>query len=78
MEEKIRDCLAQIGVIIDTNRNFDLIEVIEDSLMFVSLIVELESAFDIEIPDEFLLPERLNTFDDLKTMITELQGKSND
>lgn len=72
MEDKIKECLAQIGVIIDTNKNFNLNEVIEDSLIFVSLIVELESAFNIEIPDEFLLPERLNTFDDLKTMIVEL------
>lgn len=72
MEDKIKGCLSQVGVIIDTNKNFNLNEVIEDSLMFVSLIVELESTFNIEIPDEFLLPERLNTFDDLKTMIVEL------
>ena len=40
-----------------------------DSIEFVSMIVEIENEFNIEVPDEYLLIEKLNTFTQICDMI---------
>lgn len=76
MRENIRDqvigCFEALGIIVDGNSNFELKEYVEDSLAFVLLISELESAFDIEIPDDFLIQDHLTTFDDVVSMVSQL------
>lgn len=42
---------------------------IEDSIMFISFIVEVEQEFAIEISDEYLEIGRLNTVEDVVNMI---------
>lgn len=46
-----------------------------DSITFISLIVEIEMAFDVEIPDEMLIQDKFDTFESLLSTITELSSK---
>jgi acyl carrier protein len=39
------------------------------------LLVELEQMFDIEIPDDYLMQGRLETYQDICNMIEELSQK---
>lgn len=71
MRDKILECFKALGIIVEAEDNFELQEYIEDSVSFISFIVELESAFGIEITDEYLLPENLRTFDDIVCMIEQ-------
>ena len=72
MRAKIMDCFKAIGIIVEeTDDNFRVDDYIQDSLTFISLIVELEDAFNIEIPDEYLAEGKLKTFDDIHNMLSE-------
>lgn len=46
---RIINCIEQVGAIINEDEIL-----IEDSIQFVTLIVELENEFEISIPDEYL------------------------
>ena len=50
-------------------------DIIMDSIEFVSVIVTLESEFNVEIPDEYLLMEKLRTFSQFHNMIESLLYK---
>ena len=54
----------------------DLNDWIVDSLMFISFIVELENAFQIQIPDEYLCHETIASIRGLVDIIQQI--KSND
>jgi acyl carrier protein len=68
-------CFQSIGIMVaDDNLSDDLEiqEYIEDSIMFITMIIELESYFNIEIPDEFLLPETISSLGALTDLVTKL------
>ena len=48
-----------------------------DSVQLISIIVEIESSFNIEIPDEYMLPEFLSSFEHVVNVVTELYNASN-
>ena len=53
----------------------DLLEI--DSLQFLSIMCDIESQFDIEIPDEFLVADNLDTYNDVVKMVEDiLKGRS--
>lgn len=80
IEEKIIEAFNNIGIFIDIDEANDISieEILEDSLMFISFIVELEQIFSIEIPDDFLLPERISSFESIKNMILEIMSSENE
>lgn len=45
-----------------------------DSLIFMTLIVELEEVFELNIPDELLLVENFNRFDKILHIIATVVG----
>ena len=47
-------------------------EYVEDSIQFVSTLVEIESQFEIELPDEILLFDNLASFYAFSQSIWEL------
>ena len=47
-------------------------ELILDSLQFVSIIVELEMKFEIEIDDAFLLKNKCSSLNDFVVIIKEI------
>lgn len=52
----------ELGIIIEEEEDFDIQEYIVDSLVYMSLIVNMEQKFGIDIPDEFLLLSKMNSF----------------
>lgn len=64
---------ADNGFDVDMIEYADLIDDLGmDSITFISLVVEIESLFDIQIPDEFLLMDNFNTVDDAVRIVAEL------
>lgn len=72
-KDNVITCLTNIGCIVDENTD-DLKEVIEDSIMYVSFIVELEEMFDIEIPDDYLFLGAMSSISSICDMLNEIIG----
>ena len=60
------------GILVD-DYELSLIEYIPDSMAFITFIVAMEEKFDIEIPDDFLLIERLGSIKELAVVINDLK-----
>lgn len=43
-----------------------------DSITFIEIIIYIEEEFDILIPDEYLLSEKLNTVSKIANLVSEL------
>ncbi len=69
--KNILDCLINIGCIVDS-MEANLADVIENSIMFITFIVELEERFKIEFPDEYLIIEKFNTIESVVDLVEEL------
>ena len=67
-------CVENIGVIIPEGDESDinLAEYQIDSLTFISLILEIESHFQIEIPDEYLSMQTVASLKGLALLIEVL------
>ena len=53
----------------------DLTELGMDSIVFIHMIVQIEDQFEIEIPDEYLILNKLNTISKIAEIICQLKGK---
>lgn len=62
IRDRVIQCLENIGYSGDYESDTKLSDFIEDSVQFVSFIVELEEEFHIEIPDDYLI---LGSFQDI-------------
>lgn len=68
--EILSSCLENAGVYADicnAENDLDLRDFVESSLQFIAIIVAIEEAFSIEIPDEYLV---IDTFASLRNLIT--------
>lgn len=72
IREKVIECLSNVGVVIDDNK--ELLSYLQDSLVFVSFVVELEEVFQIELDDALFVDE---TFNDIDTVCTVIKGLLN-
>ena len=50
----------------------DLTEQGMDSMIFIQVVVDIEAQFDIEIPDDYLLAEKMNTIGKISNIVLEL------
>jgi acyl carrier protein len=65
--------MVEIGIIIEASLEGRFIdEDIDDSLTYISFIVEIEEEFNISIPDEYLQADIIETYDDVAEMIQQL------
>ena len=76
--ELISKIFKGIGFDIDILEYIDLIEDMGmDSITFISIVVEVEAHFNIEVPDDILLFENFKCVDDIVSVIeNELTKKS--
>ena len=76
--EILSNLFQNTGIDTDVLEFVDLIDDLGmDSVNFISLIVELEAEFDIQIPDDMLLLENFKCVDDIVSVIeNELSNKS--
>lgn len=71
--------LENIGIQIpNVDEEIFLADYIEDSIAFISFIVEIEEEFDIEVQDEYLSVEMLETFTDVVNMVRHSIEYSNE
>ena len=76
--ELISELFKDKGFDIDIIEYVDLIDDLGmDSITFISIVVEVEAHFDIEVPDDMLLLENFKCVDDIVSVIeNELSKKS--
>ena len=73
---RLYNCLTNIGIFINPDENILLSDFIEDSLMFVSMIIEIEQEFDIEVSDDYFAPNRLTSLKDLEELVVSLTSSA--
>lgn len=73
--EKVKSKLFEIadglGIVDESEEKKITVEGM-DSIQFISMIVEIEECFDIEVPDEFLVPEFFEDEEHLIDIIMQL------
>lgn len=77
IKEKIVEILSVLfensGVDKDVFQYADLVDDLGmDSISFISLIIELEATFDIQVPDEWLQIEKFQTYKEIYTEVEML------
>lgn len=79
IRNNIIEALRKVFIFVDStvNGDVDLETYIEDSIQFMSLIVELEQIFDIEFPAELLLLDNFRTINNISVVIDEIISINN-
>ena len=67
---EVKRIFEQNGILVYEEEGIEKLEL--DSLQFVSSIADLETQFSIQIPDELLNDENLNSMQDFCKLIEEL------
>lgn len=77
IKEKIIEIMS--GLFSDSGVDTDILEYVDlidnlgmDSIAFITLIVEIETIFNISVPDELVLIENFKTFDSIYELISSL------
>lgn len=73
MKERIVKCMQNIGCECDMSQDQPLAELLGDSIMFITFIVELEKEFSITIPDEYLILSNFQTIEDVCNILTNIE-----
>ena len=69
-KERIMKCLEETGINVLDDGTFENL----DSIMFISLIIELECEFAIEFPDQYLLIENFQNTRDIQLLVENIVG----
>jgi|LSQX01.2.fsa_nt_gb acyl carrier protein len=76
MKEKIRAILSELRPDVDFDSEQKLIDdAILDSFDIVTLVFELNDAFDLDIDVEELIPENFNSVDAMAELIVKKQNE---
>lgn len=79
IKKGIIEALENIGVFCDCeDDDIQLQEVILDSIMCITFIIELENIFGIEIPDKYLNRDQLSDYKAIENLIYSLLQSSNE
>ena len=71
--EMISNLFPNSGIDSDVLEYVDLIDDLGmDSMLFLSVVIELETAFDIIIPDDLLLMGNFSTIDKICSLVLQL------
>lgn len=77
--EKVKAGFEQSGIVFDpADEDPVLDEYIENSIQYISSIVAVENALDIEVPDEYLIPQNMHTLSAFSKMLMEIIKNKND
>lgn len=73
--ELISELFKDKGFDVNILENVDFIDDFGmDSITFISMVVDLEVHFDIEVPDDMLLVENFSNFNSINDIIMKLKG----
>lgn len=74
MKEEILKILKEFRPDIEMETREDLVDAgVLDSLDIVNIVAEMESAFDVEIPVEEVVPENFNSVSAMEKMVSRLK-----
>ena len=72
IKEKVVTVLIDLGVMIENlEEDIDLREYIQESIQFISFIVQIEQVFDIELDDSMLLMDSISSLNGFVTNLVE-------
>lgn len=77
IEKKVWEILDSLGVVERENEKTIIHFEEIDSIQLVSIIVDIEECFNVEIPDECINPEFLFSFDHIVDVVAELLDNPN-
>lgn len=77
IREKIVFELQKLGIFVDETDDFNLREYIDDSLIFISFMVQVEETFDISFDDEDLIYGSLASINAFCNIVKEIVEKNN-
>ena len=74
IEKKVIAAIQTAGIEVEdtVSEDIDLTELIEDSFQFISMIVSLEEELQVEIPDDYLVMDKLQSLKGFIVMLEEL------
>ena len=72
IEEKVWEILDNLGVVEKEGEKTVIHNEEIDSIQLVSIIVEIEENFDVEVPDEYMNSDFLVSFDHIVDIVEEL------
>ena len=75
IEKIIEIFINNVTCICFTGEDINLSECVEDSITFMTILVDLEEAFQIEFPDEILQIDCFNSLYNLADIILNLMTK---
>lgn len=80
VREKLQEALKNVGIELDytEGQDLNLQDYIEDSLQYITAVVEIENALDIDLPDELLVFDSLVSFHSFSEAILEVIQSKND
>lgn len=77
IEKIIYDVLQETGILIDrSEEDIDLRDFFQDSVQYISFVVNLEQRLGIEIPDDMLLLDSMASFHNFCTRVCSLVNDS--
>ena len=77
IENGLYDIFNEVNIVeTDESDNFILSKEI-DSIQLISIIVEIEVKFNIEIPDEYLVADFLSDFEHVADVVEDIINRSN-
>ena len=75
IKDEIVQVLGNLGVLIGEEElsRYSIGEIIPNSLLYISFIVELEQVFNVEIPDEYLDPKKIMSINSIVELVHKLK-----
>ena len=72
--EKIIEALSNVSIFIDETEaeDVDLDNYIEDSIHFMTMVIQIEETFDIEFPSELLTFENFSSINSICLLVEEV------
>ena len=81
VREKIISLLTEIMHKYDdqikVNESFNMVDLNIDSILFISIVVDIESEFNIVIPDEYLNYESMTNIESIMNVVCDQLGINN-
>lgn len=73
VRKEVIDAFSNVGVVLDeSNKQDNLSDLINESMVYVSLIVEIEEKLGIEIPTEYLIIDSFSNIDSFIDIMQKL------
>lgn len=76
IKDTVLKALEETGLYFEyTNQDFDLRDLLQDSIQFITFLVNLEESLSIELPADLLLPEAGASFEGFCRSIENIKNQ---